>query len=92
MGINVIKATCSQCQKEIVVFDSRYHGYDSQFTTEEQKEYAPCFETGKAESGTVSVVMEQDDGEEIAPELFFGIRIAVKNGQKKHKFFDAETG
>ena len=92
MGINVIKAACSQCQKEIVVFDSRYNGYDSQFTTEEQKEYIPSFENSKAEVGNITVALEQDDAEDIAPELFLGIRIAVKNGQKKRIIFDAETG
>ena len=92
MGINVIKAACSQCQKEIVVFDSRYNGYDSQFTTEEQKEYIPSFENSKAEVGNFTVALEQNDAEDIAPELFLGIRIAVKNGQKKRIIFDAETG
>ena len=92
MEINVIKAACSQCQKEIVVFDSRYNGYDSQFTTEEQKEYIPSFENSKAEVGNITVALEQDDAEDIAPELFSRIQITVMRENKKQKFYDAGTG
>ena len=28
MNIHVVKAQCSQCQKDILLFDSRYYGYD----------------------------------------------------------------
>lgn len=36
MEIDVIKAVCSQCQKEIVIFDSRYYGYDGMTSNDEE--------------------------------------------------------
>ena len=92
MGIHVIKATCSQCKKEITVFDSRYHGYDSQFTSEEQKAYVPHFENSKERVGKITITMEQYAEEDVVPEHFSWIQIFVVNGDKRHTFFDAETG
>lgn len=92
MRVNVIKATCSQCNNEIVIFDNRYHGYDSQFTTEEQRLYAPHFETIKAQKGNIFVSIEQYDKADVAPELFSWIQISVTDGNKTRKFFEAETG
>ena len=92
MDVNVIKATCSQCKKEFTVFDSRYHGYDAQFAAEEQKAYVPHFENSKAKTGNITVTLEQNDEESVAPEYFSWIQISVMNGNKKHTFFDAETG
>ena len=88
MGIHAIKAICSRCQKEIAVFDSRYNGYDSQFATEEQKAYVPHFENSNEKAGNIKIVMEQCDG----AEDFSRIQVFVSDGDKSHKFFDAETG
>ena len=46
----------------------------------------------KAATGAVSVDLEQDEGEDVSPEMFLWIRIAVKNGHKKQIIFDSETG
>lgn len=92
MGVNVIKAICSQCNNEIVIFDSRYHGYDSQFVTEEQRLYVPHFENSKAKIGSIIVSLEQYDETDVASEHFSWIQISVTEGNKKLKFFNAETG
>lgn len=45
LDIKVIKVICSQCQKEIVVFDNRCHGYDGMTTDNIKKtKYIPHFE------------------------------------------------
>lgn len=44
MGVNVVKAICSHCQREILLFDSRYHGYDAMISdNKEVKKYIPVF-------------------------------------------------
>ena len=44
MEVDVVKAICSQCQKEIVIFDSRYYGYDGMTSNNEEiKKYIPHF-------------------------------------------------
>lgn len=92
MGVNVIKAICSQCNNEIVIYDSRYHGYDSQFITEEQRLYVPHFENSKAINGNIFISLEQYDEVDVSPEHFSRIQISVTEGDKRRKFFDAETG
>ncbi len=44
-SVTVIKAVCSHCGKEHLIFDSRYHGYDALFTpvTEKDAAYQPSF-------------------------------------------------
>lgn len=45
-SIQVIKAKCSKCQKEHILFDSRYHGYSGKYgnaATNSEKEYVPHF-------------------------------------------------
>lgn len=45
-AIQVIKAECSECHREYILFDSRYHGYDARFSSppsEEAKAYVPHF-------------------------------------------------
>lgn len=42
-NIKVVKAICTSCENEIVVFDNRFHGYDSENTTKEELDYAPHF-------------------------------------------------
>ena len=42
--VNVVKAECSCCGREILLFDSRYHGYDAKYCnvlTDEDKAYIP---------------------------------------------------
>lgn len=44
MDFEIVKAVCSQCKKDVVLFDSRYYGYDG-ITSDnaEAKNYIPRF-------------------------------------------------
>ena len=91
-GINVVKAVCSSCQKEILLFDNRLHGWDSQDVPEEHQKYVPHFSKKMPKPGKVWVCLEQpDDEEEVDPRLFTWIVIyAVRDGHKR-AFFEEET-
>ena len=91
-GINVIKAVCSSCQKEILLFDNRLHGWDSQDIPEEKQNYVPHFSKRLTKPGKVLVRLEQpDDVEEVNPRLFTSIVIYTVRENHKKAFFDEET-
>lgn len=91
MSVNVVKAVCADCHKEIILFDSRCHGYDAQFATKEQKSYLPHFDNEKGKTGSIRICIDPTDGLDDRPELFSWINISVTDGTKKRTFFDAET-
>lgn len=92
MTVTVIKVVCGQCNENIAVFDSRYHGYDSPDSTEEQLAYVPYFEQIKEKSGNVLLNIEQYDEEDVPPDHFSRIRVYIISGDKKKKILDLETG
>ena len=87
----VVKAICDSCKKEIILFDSRLNGYDSQEATDEELAYNPYFKNSTSQCCDVSVKLEQFEDEDIDPNHFSWIRIYKKNGNKKTAFFDDET-
>ena len=90
-NIKVVKAICESCQKDIVLFDSRLNGYDSQESTEEELKYTPYFKSSTSQCCGVSVKLEQFEEEDTDPNHFSWIRIYKKNGNTKKVFFDEET-
>ena len=66
-SIQVIKAKCSRCQKEQILFDSRYHGYSGKYgntATESEKEYIPHFRQKRRRDNlpvSLGVQLEYDD-------------------------------
>ena len=61
MGIDVIKAMCSQCQKEIVLFDSRYYGYDGMTSADEDaKKYTPHFKQRDRKLYCIEITIENE--------------------------------
>ena len=62
MLVKVIKATCKDCKKEILVFDNRFYGYDgttSQY--EEERKYSPNFKKISNECYKVEIIIENDN-------------------------------
>jgi len=90
-NIRTVKAVCESCNKEIVIFDSRVHGYDSMDTSVEELEYVPSYSERKTEYCNVSVELEQSEDEDLDARYFSGIRIYKTTGRKKMKYFEAET-
>ena len=104
--LNIIKAKCTHCGKEYVLFDSRYHGYDA-VTNEESvvSTYIPHFKQKRNSALGVVIKVENDGsfeefidntGEECDEEFYsnaFGsMSIYTVNSEgKKKKIFDAET-
>lgn len=61
MSVKVIKVNCSQCQKEIIVFDNRYHGYDGMISdNKEEKNYTPKFKENDSISYKIEITIEND--------------------------------
>ncbi len=89
--IKAVKAICESCQKEIVLFDSRLNGRDSQESTDEEFVYTPYFKSSTSQCCSVSVKLEQFEEEDIDPNHFSWIRIYKKNGNTKKVFFEEET-
>lgn len=59
--VNVVKATCSQCQKEIVLFDSRYYGYEGMMSDDvEAKKYIPHFKPISRKLYSIEVSIENE--------------------------------
>ena len=59
-NIKVVKAICTSCENEIVVFDNRFHGYDSENTTKEELDYAPHFsEKSKVKECYVDIIIRR---------------------------------
>ena len=78
-------------QKDIVLFDSRLNGYDSQESTEEELNYTPYFKSSTSQCCGVSVKLEQFEEEDTDPNHSSWIQIYKKNGNTKKVFFDEET-
>ncbi|MBR6430313.1 MAG: hypothetical protein IKS27_03785 [Oscillospiraceae bacterium] len=91
VNIKVVKAICESCKKEIILFDSRLNGYDSQESTDEELEYDPYFKKSNSQCCGVSVKLEQFEDENIDPNHFSWIWIYKKDGSRKTVFFDEET-
>lgn len=54
-GITVVKAKCSCCGKEFVLFDSRYHGYDAKYFNnliQEEADYVPSMKQIRNKTNT----------------------------------------
>lgn len=61
MEVNVVKAICLKCQKEIVLFDSRYHGYEGMIANDEEaKKYIPLFKQRGNGSYNIIVTIENE--------------------------------
>ena len=90
-NIRTVKAVCESCKKEIVLFDSRLHGYNSMEVSEEERQYVPSFDEQKTDHCGVSVTLEQPEDEALDARYFSGIRIDKTTGGKKLEFFKAET-
>ena len=60
-SINISKVVCSKCQNEIILFDSRYHGYDAMnFDDKAAKKYELDFRVRDREIYGVEVVVENE--------------------------------
>ena len=61
MEVDVIKATCSQCQEEIVLFDSRYYGYEEMISNDEEaKKYIPHFKPINRKLYGIEITIENE--------------------------------
>lgn len=61
MDVNVIKAICPKCQKEIVLFDSRYHGYEGMTSPDEEaKKYIPHYKQRDNKLYQIKVAVENE--------------------------------
>ena len=89
-GIKVVKAICTSCENEIIVFDNRSHGYDSADTSKEAYEYIPHFDGTWEEECGVTVKIEQNE-ESDDSNMFSNITIYTERNGKKKEFFDMET-
>jgi hypothetical protein len=66
MDVNVMKSTCSQCQKEIILFDSRYYGYEGMMSNDiEAKKYIPHFKQSGHNLYGIEVTVENEPSLEI---------------------------
>ena len=90
-NIRTVKAVCEACNQEIVIFDSRLHGYDSMEASEEELRYVPYYSGRKTEYCHVSVKLEQLEDEDLDARYFTGIGICKTAGGKKKNYFEAET-
>ena len=89
--IKVIKAICKSCGKEILIFVSRLHGYDSIESSDEKKAYIPHFNENKAQDGNVSVKIEQNDEADVDSALFSNICVYLSSHDRKRLYFEWET-
>lgn len=106
MGICVIRAVCPRCEHEIVLFDSRCHGYDGMNAAcEETRIYTPHFKQVGNGSHGIEIAVENEPsleafcdaaGQKCSQEFYsnaFGricIRTVDAHGKKK-LFYDMET-
>ena len=106
MDIHVLKAMCSQCRKEIVLFDSRHHGYDGMRADDaEAAKYHPHFKPRDGKLYEIEVTVENDPsldafneamGEQCSSDVYsnsfcwIGIKGTDENGRKK-VLFDFES-
>ncbi|MBR3974653.1 MAG: hypothetical protein IKJ88_02210 [Clostridia bacterium] len=106
MNIDIIKAVCPQCLNEIVVFDSRYYGYDAMIMDKvAEKEYNLHFSSINKSLYNIKVSVEnavsQEDFDKIAElessvefysNSFYAISIyGVDEKGIKKQLFDMET-
>ena len=91
-NIKEVKAICSDCGKELLIFDNRIHGSDSDLTKKEELEYIPCFDrsTKKSDSKVLIEIEKNDESDDSNCFLFIAI-YEVRNSKNK-KFFEMETG
>ena len=105
-SIDVIKAVCSVCGKEMVLFDSRKNGYDGMISEhEKENEYIPHFRQKGKSPYQIEIIVENDPSLEDFREAssidcsfefysdsFSWIRIyGINETGKKKKLFDIET-
>lgn len=106
MNTTVIRAQCTDCKKALILFDSRYHGYDAVISqnTQDEKAYHPQFERTSPNASEILIRIRNDlsyneycetvEREKHAdyPNAFSRITIyrMGKNG-RKHMAFDIET-
>ena len=105
MDIHVVKAQCLQCQKDILLFDSRYYGYDGMMAEhQEERKYIPQLKQRGDGPFGIKIAVENDlsleefnenIGEQCSPEFYsnaFGhIRICGLKGDRKTILYDFET-
>ncbi len=92
VGIEVMKAVCKNCKKEIILFDNRMHGSSSvKGISEDKMNYLPYFDDGKKKPGKVIVVLDCDEAEEADPNMFTRIRVYSITDQRKSLFYEQET-
>ena len=102
----MIKVICSKCQKEIVLFDNRYYGYDGMTSdNEEKRKYILHYKQRGKEPHSIEVAIENEPsledfnmviGESVTYDFYsnsfswIGIYIIDENGKKK-KLYAFET-
>ena len=91
-GVQVVKAVCESCGREIVLFDSRANGLDAELASEAARDYVPHFREDRPQYSGVLGWLEQDADRTMDPNLFTWIRICRKKAGKKRYFFEAHTG
>jgi hypothetical protein len=79
-NIQAVKALCSQCRREILLFDSRYHGYDALPSDQEStKQYDMHFAPAAQQTYGIEIAVENDPsleqfrenfGEPCSPEFY----------------------
>ena len=105
--VNVIKAICSECQQEYILFDSRLHGYDGIVSehSEEELEYSPHYRLKNQNALKILLVVENDAtldtfvsntgielNEQDYSNAYSWIAIyGIDDSGKKKKLFDFET-
>ncbi|MCI7554073.1 MAG: hypothetical protein MST00_01330 [Tenericutes bacterium] len=62
LSVKTIKAICTKCKNEILVFDNRYYGYDG-MTSEnvEEKKYIPHLKMINKKSYSIEMIIENDE-------------------------------
>jgi hypothetical protein len=106
MNMNVIKAVCLQCQNDVVLFDSRTHGYDGMTSDHtEERNCIPHFKQRGNTPYSVEVAIENQPSLEAFNEMmeeqhsfafysnsFTSIRICGLGAKgKKELLYDIET-
>ncbi|MBR3104594.1 MAG: hypothetical protein IKH46_12325 [Lachnospiraceae bacterium] len=104
--VTVLKAKCTSCGKEHILFDSRINGYDA-MTSEDRDdtEYVPHYNIYSKKQYNLEICIENDESleefieatgikesEEFYSDAFSWIAIyGIDENQKRRKLFDLET-
>ena len=104
--VTVLKAKCTSCGKEHILFDSRINGYDA-MTSEDRDdtEYVPHYNSYSKKQYNLEICIENDESleefieatgikesEEFYSDAFSWIAIyGIDENQKRRKLFDLET-